>query len=184
MFLQGQAVDWLCAALERTGDARALQESVDWWVCIGSWRRRAPHAVIHDRIDDLPAPLRAASLPQWIERTVPDRTRGGDPEAGHELLFLVEQAPDGEHDRIETLEPILAAAALERDVAVLVRGAGGQHLVGPGGEAWDQLTDFELAPVFVLDASDEEGTALDRGRAIDAARAARLCDEAATMIAL
>lgn len=177
VFLQGEAVDWIIDAIARAGRFDARRDRVDWWVCIGSWRRRASSSCL----DELPAPLQAASLPQWIDRTLPQRRDAPD---GHEVLFVVDRAPRGPCDRIETLEPVLAAAALERDVAVLLQGPGTGHLVGPGAEAWDQLVDHELAPFFVLDASPGSSTGRERGQAVDAAQADRLRREAGRMVDL
>jgi hypothetical protein len=177
VFLQGEAVDWVREAIDgpaASGPIESLPDAVDWWVCIGSWRRRSPSG----RTDDLPAPFRPASLAQWIDRVTPPAS------AGHELVFVIDRPPAGPRDRIETLEPVLAAAALERDVAVLLRGPGRQHLVGPGAEAWDQLTDFDLAAVFLLDGDALPFSDADRGRPIDAEQAARLRGEAGTMIEL
>lgn len=183
VFLQSDAVDWVGEAGEgsaSSGPIEALRDAVDWWVCIGSWRRRSPSG----RSDDLPAPFRPASLTQWIDRVSPPASPGPDGAPRYEILFVIDRQPDGPWDRSETLEPVLAAAALERDVAVLLRGPGQRHLVGPGAEAWDQLKDFDLATLFLLDEGEMPLSNPDRGRLIDAQRAARLCGEAGTMFVL
>ncbi|NKI35932.1 hypothetical protein HFP89_12240 [Wenzhouxiangella sp. XN79A] len=167
VFLQGRAVDWLS---EPTGLTAPRRAGADWQVCIGSWRRR--------NSEPLPAPFRPATLARWIDRICPDRSD----RPGPELVFDVGRAPVDGRDRIETLEPILAAASLDRDVTVLVHGQGRDHLAGPGSEAWDQLADFELAALAVVCAADDPRPRL--GNLIGPERAARLRDEAFKLVTL
>lgn len=153
VFLQGAAVEIAASDEAR----RIVRPSVaEWQVCIGAWRRRHP--------GEPPAPFVASSLAQWVDAVCD----GGSEAAGPDLLFELERPPLDDRDRLETLEPILAAVALEREVVVLVRDGGREHLEGPGAERWDQLTDFGLADLEVLD--EPGGRTLLRGRPIDRRR--------------
>ena len=171
VFLQGEAVDWVADPVGLTAARRA---SADWQVCIGSWRRRHP-----DCPDaPLPAPFRAATLTQWLDHICP----AGPVDATPELLFDVGRAPRDGRDRIETLEPILAAASLDRDVMVLVHGDGRAHLDGPGAEAWDQLTDFDLAELRVVHVPAAGWSG--RGMGVEPETAARLRREVFKLVTL
>ena len=66
-----------------------------------------------------------------------------------DLLFEIAHAPIDDRDRLESLEPVLAAATLELDIDVLFRGAGAGHLAGPGSERWNQVVDFDLGRLWL-----------------------------------
>ncbi|MBY6205281.1 hypothetical protein [Halomonas denitrificans] len=66
-----------------------------------------------------------------------------------DLLFEIAHQPIDDRDRLETLEPVLAAATLELDIDVLFRGAGAGHLAGPGSERWNQVIDFGLGRLWL-----------------------------------
>lgn len=74
-----------------------------------------------------------------------------------DLLFEIVHGPVDDRDRLESLEPVLAAATLELDIDVLFRGAGAGHLAGPGSERWSQVIDFDLGRLWLhLDAVDQD----------------------------
>lgn len=171
VFLQGEAVDWVA---DPVGLTAARRDAADWQVCIGSWRRRHPEAP-----DEAPpVPFRASTLTGWLDRICPEGALTGGPE----LVFDVGRAPRDGRDRVETLEPILAAASLDRDVTVVVHGDGRAHLDGPGSEAWDQLTDFELADLWVVRGLGPG--APRRGTSVEPEAAARLRREAFKLVIL
>ncbi len=73
-----------------------------------------------------------------------------------DLLFEIVHGPVDDRDRLESLEPVLAAATLEFDIDVLFRGAGAGHLAGPGSERWCQVIDFDLGRLWLCpDAIDQ-----------------------------
>lgn len=62
-----------------------------------------------------------------------------------DLLIEIDYAPDAAYASLEALEMILAAAALEFSVIVLLRGPAMKFVQGPESRRWRQLIDFELA---------------------------------------
>lgn len=73
-----------------------------------------------------------------------------------DLLFEIGHEPANDLDRLETLEPVLAAAALELDIDVLFFGSGVAHLSGDGAERWDQLIDFGLGRLWIEPADSRQ----------------------------
>lgn len=153
VFFQGEGVAWFAGA----GPSDCLGESSEAWACIGSWRRR--HSA------DPPGACRLASLAEWLDLLLPPSGGGpeliclghGDPGTGAlesasttDLLFEIRHRPADDRDRLETLEPVLAAAGLELEVDVLFEGAGTAHLAGAGAERWNQLIDFDLGRLWSL----------------------------------
>ncbi len=68
--------------------------------------------------------------------------------AGNAFLVRIRSAPD-EVGSIEMLELILAGASLEADLTVLFEGLGVDHLRAPWAKMWRQLTDYELATLWM-----------------------------------
>ena len=65
-----------------------------------------------------------------------------------DLLFEIAHPPRDDLDRLETLEPVLAAASIELDFDILFLGAGSAHLTGDGSAGWNQLIDFGLGRLW------------------------------------
>lgn len=147
VFLHGEGVA-ASAELARHGSATA---NGAWRVCRTSWQRREPHA-------PPPAPFREATLVELFRRLKqPGRlichglggSSAGTIGVGERLLIEIAHAPGPEHDRRETLEIALAAAALECDAVVLFGSGAAAHLCGRAGRGWRQLVEFDLLPLVV-----------------------------------
>ncbi|MDT8408656.1 MAG: hypothetical protein RQ741_03555 [Wenzhouxiangellaceae bacterium] len=110
-----------------------------------------------------------------LERRVPERQRG--------LLIEVGFAPTGRHDRIETLELALGAAALELDARVLFHGPGRSHLEGSQASAWRQLTDFGFIDLLA-DGSAVETDSGARVQCLEASEVEHLRTQAGILLAL
>jgi hypothetical protein len=166
-FLHGEGVR---RALRGTsiapGGARAV-------VCSTSWRRRfgddAPPApfspgTLAVLLDDLASAER-------VDSVTPAAALCSGPPAAGPVAFELDRPPVDDRDALETLEIVLAAAALELPAGVLVTRRGRSHLDGESGRRWRQVTDLGLLPVLVDDGSgDALGDALGDARA----RAGRL----------
>jgi hypothetical protein len=121
------------------------------FVCRTSWRRRFGD-------DPVPLPFRQATLAtllgdvegsERIDSVTPASALcSARPMAGPMLLEL-DRPPGDDRDALETLEIVLAAAALELPATVLVTQRGRGHLDGESGRRWRQVTDLGLMPVLV-----------------------------------
>ncbi len=100
-----------------------------------------------------------------------------------DLLFEIAHEPAGDRDRLESLEPVLAAAALEFDVDVLFEGAGSGHLTGPNCERWNQLVDFGLGRLW-LHPDDVEPGARVKAERIDGEKVGQLRRRARKIVRL
>ena len=78
------------------------------------------------------------------------------PAAELDVLVEVGFEPSGPFANIEALEPILAAAALDYSVAVLLHAPALALLRGEEGRRWQQLVDFELAEILSTANPDED----------------------------
>jgi len=179
LFLHGDA-----AAYAAQPGALAGTGAVALHVCATSWRRRFEGAP--------PRPFEGSTLAVVLDRVAAESVRidsygvgGACCSAAADGVALVEIAfaPVSPRQATETLEWLLAAAALEFDVRVLFSGAGVAHLVGERGRGWRQFTDFGLAELHV---DGDAGTvpASVGARPLSAAGAVRLRGEAARVILL
>jgi len=181
VFLHGDGVD-AAATL-----ARQLGRYVpgEWRVCRTSWQRRYADAPV-------PAPFRVTTLVDLFERLArPGRLvchgRGGSAKGsivpGGRLVIDVAHAPESDLDRRETLEIALAAAALERNAAVVFGASGAAHLESAKGRGWRQLVDFGLLELW-LEPCSSHALPFAGIKPADAAAATRLRREAAARLLL
>lgn len=148
VFLHGEGVQW--GGVPSAEWASVARPSVQVCVCRTSWRRRFGER-------PPPPPLRPATLSVLLEHIAAvDRIDSFAPGAGlcsmplgagRGLLFEIDRPPLDDRDALETLEVVLAAAALELPAGVLVTAAGAGHLDGESGRRWRQITDLGLLPV-------------------------------------
>ncbi|MEM1081179.1 MAG: DsrE family protein [Pseudomonadota bacterium] len=68
---------------------------------------------------------------------------------GH-YVFIIGYQPRDDRSNLEALEMILAAAALEIDIAVVFTIEASAWLNEQGGARWRQLVDFDLAKLHQL----------------------------------
>lgn len=148
VFLHGEGVQW---GGVRPADWTSVGRSPGRvCVCRTSWRRRFGER-------PPPRPFRTATLTVLLEHLAAvDRIDSFAPgtglcsmpsAAGRALLFEIDRPPLDDRDALETLEVVLAAAALALPAGVLVTAAGAGHLDGESGRRWRQITDLGLLPV-------------------------------------
>lgn len=148
VFLHGEGVQW--GGVRPAQWASVGRPPGRVCVCRTSWRRRFGER-------PPPAPFRPATLSVLLEHLAAvDRIDSFTPgaglcsmasAAGRALLFEIDRPPLDDRDALETLEVVLAAAALELPAGVLVTAAGAGHLDGESGRRWRQITDLGLLPV-------------------------------------
>lgn len=181
VFLHGDAVDSIAGIA-----AAAPDPGADWLVCRTSLARRSA-------TETLPPPFRLATLAGFYESVLSagridslglggrscfrPSPPAGRSESGPLLLLEIGFAPLARHQRRETLEMALGAAALELDATVLFTGEGLAHLEGVAARGWSQITDFDLlkihfeipvspfAPEIAVQGLDSVGVARLRARA-------------------
>lgn len=68
--------------------------------------------------------------------------------SARKFLVRIRSTPD-EVESMEALELILAGASLEANLTVLFEGLAIDHLRAPWAPKWQQLTDFNLARLWV-----------------------------------
>lgn len=100
-----------------------------------------------------------------------------------DLLIEIDYAPDAAHASLEALEMILAAAALEFSVIVLLCGPAITFVQGPESRRWRQLIDFELARLVTTEPIAQWPDALPV-RQIDAAVVEQMRENARNILIL
>jgi hypothetical protein len=173
VFLHGDGVAW-------AGATRWLRPGTAQYVCQSSWRRRQGER-------SPPSPCRVGTLATLFLGLA--HARRADSFAGvgslcsfardGRLLIEIRGGPRDERDAIETLELVLAAAALEFPACVLFGADGLAHLSGERRRRWRQLTDHDLMPVLL-----EAPAGVDLGAVVDGARADALRGDALHLLRL
>ncbi len=143
VFLHGDGVAW-------AGSTCRLRPGTAQYVCQSSWRRRQGER-------SPPSPYRVATLATLFHGLAHARRADSFAAAGSlcslardgRLLIEIRGGPRDERDAIETLELVLAAAALEFPARVLFAVGALGHLAGDGLRRWRQLTDHDLMPVLL-----------------------------------
>lgn len=177
LFLHGNAV-----ALAEPGRMPTVNTGAALEVCATSWRRRYagvpdPRFSLGSLASMYHVLASADAYRVWGEGGLSGWRRTAGRAA--DWLFEIVHAPCNERDRVETLEFVLAAAALDLEARVLFRDSGYNHLLTDAARGWAQLSDFDLmeliaevpegaivgVPVSCIDA-----TGLDAARGPDARR--------------
>lgn len=100
-----------------------------------------------------------------------------------DVLIEIDYAPETAFASLEALEIILAAAALEFSLVVLLHGPAMAFVQGPESRRWRQLIDFELARLVTTESLSHWPDALPV-REIDAADVEQMRDNARNILTL